>query len=191
MISITKNKNTQQNKRKYINLNNNRFKSIYPTKASKRYFLGVRIKLRKPVIGNFKLLSLIDQSRPNIKVIVSKARRANIVNRSRTSKFYLVNSDINQKSTDKQWKYLEERADSWRKQLFFKGKKLTVFSVYSDMIVNQDTIEDTAQGWELSIEEVAEAIEYCQINQELIQQEAEEERRYLLENGVNLEETTY
>lgn len=99
-----------------------------------------------------------------------------------------IKSAINDSST--QWQYLEKRSDSWRKQLFFRGKKLTAFSVYSDMMVNKDTIEETAEGWELPIEAVKEAIEYCQNNQQLIQQEAEEERLYLQENGVNIEETT-
>ena len=91
------------------------------------------------------------------------------------------------KTTKTQWQYLEQRPDSWRKQLYLVGRKLTAFTVWSDMIVNGDTLEETAENWDLPLLAVKEAIEYCEANQELLKQEAEEERRYLEERGVILE----
>ena len=55
------------------------------------------------------------------------------------------------------------------------------------MIANEDTLEETADNWDLSIEAIREAIEYCENNQELLKSEAEQERRYLEERGVVLE----
>ncbi len=86
-----------------------------------------------------------------------------------------------------QWQYLEPRPSSWRKQLYIKGRKLTAFTVWSDMIANEDTLEETADNWNLPLEVIREAIEYCENNQELLKSEAEEERCYLEERGVVLE----
>ncbi len=90
-------------------------------------------------------------------------------------------------TTKTQWQYLESRPSSWRKQLYLKGRKLTAFTVWSDMIANEDTIDETAENWDLPLEAIREAIEYCETNQELLKSEAEEERRYLEERGVLLE----
>ncbi|MGK7954526.1 MAG: hypothetical protein AB4063_04580 [Crocosphaera sp.] len=89
--------------------------------------------------------------------------------------------------TKTQWQYLESRQNSWRKQLYIKGRKLTAFGVWSDMMVNGDTLEETADNWEIPLEAVQEVIEYCEAYQDLITAEADSERRYLEERGVPLE----
>ena len=89
--------------------------------------------------------------------------------------------------TTTQWQYLEKRPHLWRKQLYFKGKRLKAFDVWMDMMVNKETPEEAAENWDLSLDAVMEAIEYCQTHQELLNQEAEEERRYLEERGISLE----
>ncbi|NCS31269.1 MAG: hypothetical protein GPJ18_23215 [Microcystis aeruginosa F13-15] len=86
-----------------------------------------------------------------------------------------------------QWQYLEKRPHSWRQQLYVKGSKLTAFTVWSDAIANKMTPEEVADSKELPLAAVLEAIEYCQTHQELLQQEAEAERRYLEARGVALE----
>jgi uncharacterized protein (DUF433 family) len=90
-------------------------------------------------------------------------------------------------SAKTQWQFLEQRPDNWRQQLYLKGKKLRAHIVWSDMIVNQWSIEETAYNWDLPIEAVIEAIEYCQTHQELLAQEADEERQYLNQHGVTIE----
>ena len=91
-------------------------------------------------------------------------------------------------STSKaQWQYLEPRPDSWRKQLYMKGRKLTAFTVWSDMLVNEMSPEEVADSKDLPIAAVTEAISYCETNRELLEQEAKAERRYLEERGVILE----
>jgi hypothetical protein len=42
----------------------------------------------------------------------------------------------------------------------------------------------------LSLDEVAEAIAYCEANQDVLKQDAESERRYLEERGIDLEPKT-
>lgn len=94
------------------------------------------------------------------------------------------------KETSSQWQYLEPRPDSWRKQLFFKGRKLRPSTLWISMLVEKMTPEETADNWELSLDEVNEAIAYCEANQEVLKQDAETERRYLEERGVELEPKT-
>ncbi|MGL5795071.1 MAG: hypothetical protein ACRC06_11850 [Waterburya sp.] len=90
-------------------------------------------------------------------------------------------------SSKTQWQYLESRSDSWRKQLYIKERKLTAFTVWSDSIANDETPSEAAINWNLPIEAITEAIEYCETHQELLIEEAESERRYLEERGVVLE----
>ena len=94
------------------------------------------------------------------------------------------------KTTKTKWQYLEQRPDSWRKQLYLVGRKLRAHNVWSDMMVNQWSLEETAYNWDLPIEAVREAIEYCQTHLSLLEQEAESERLYLEEQGVSIEPKT-
>jgi hypothetical protein len=86
-----------------------------------------------------------------------------------------------------QWQYLEPRLDSWRKQLYMKGRKLTAFTVWSDLIVNEMSPEEIADSKDLPIAAVKEAIAYCETNRELLELEAKAERCYLEDRGVMLE----
>ncbi|MGK7876851.1 MAG: hypothetical protein AB4426_27250 [Xenococcaceae cyanobacterium] len=90
-------------------------------------------------------------------------------------------------TTKPQWQYLEERPQSWRQQLYIKGRKLRARTVWSDMLVNGDTPSEAADNWNLPLPAILEVISYCETNRELLQQEAEEEHRYLEERGVALE----
>ena len=86
-----------------------------------------------------------------------------------------------------QWQYLEQRPHEWRKQLYFKGRRLRPFTVWSTMQVEEMTPSEAADNWNLSLDEVAEAIAYCEANQDVLKQDAEAERSYLEERGIDLE----
>ena len=88
--------------------------------------------------------------------------------------------------TKTQWQYLEKRSHPWRQQLYIKGRRVKANVIYSDMIVNEETPEEAAENWDLPLAAISEVIEYCQSHQELLKQEAAEERRIVLE-GVTLE----
>ncbi len=88
--------------------------------------------------------------------------------------------------TKTQWQYLEKRSHPWRQQLYIKGRRVKASVIYSDMIVNEETPEEAAENWDLPLAAISEVIEYCQSHQELLKQEAAEERRIVLE-GVTLE----
>lgn len=86
-----------------------------------------------------------------------------------------------------EWKYLVQRPESWKKQLFVKGRRLTAFQVWSDMLVNKMTPVETAEDWDLPEEAIQEIIDYCEANKDLLKMEAQEEKLYLLSHGVRLE----
>jgi uncharacterized protein (DUF433 family) len=89
-----------------------------------------------------------------------------------------------------QWEYLEQRPESWRQQLYIKGRRLRAFTVWMDMVVNELTPQDVAENKKLPLAVVEEAILYCQSNQELLENEAEEERRRLEAKGISFEPRT-
>ena len=89
--------------------------------------------------------------------------------------------------TTTQWQYLESRTHPWRKQLYLKGRKLRAFTLWVNMNINEMTIEEAADNWDLPLVAIHEVINYCEANRELLKQEAEEERRRLEVKGVCLE----
>lgn len=86
-----------------------------------------------------------------------------------------------------EWKYLEPRPDSWRRQLFVKGRKLPASVVWSGMLANHETREQTGENWELPVAAVDECIRYCESHRELLAAEADEVERFLSEEGVTIE----
>ena len=89
-----------------------------------------------------------------------------------------------------QWQYLEQRPHPWRKQLYIKGRKLRAFTLRANMIANSLTSSEAADNWELPIAAIEEVIEYCDTHQDLLRQEAFEEKRRLVKEGVVLEPKT-
>ncbi|MCL5103772.1 MAG: hypothetical protein M1133_06615 [Armatimonadetes bacterium] len=85
------------------------------------------------------------------------------------------------------WKYLIRRPNTWRRQLFVKGRKLLASDVWSDMIANNMTRQEIAEDWDLPLEAIDELIAYCEQNRALIAMEADEERRGLPAEGAELE----
>ena len=86
-----------------------------------------------------------------------------------------------------EWTYLVARPHPWRRQLFVKGRRLRAFTVWMDMQTNGMTPEEAADNWDLPLAAIEEIRRYCEEQRALLEMEAEEERRRLLEEGVNLE----
>ncbi|MDZ7956175.1 hypothetical protein [Nostoc sp. DedQUE09] len=57
------------------------------------------------------------------------------------------------------------------------------------MIVNQMSIEEAADNWNLPLAAIEEAIHYCESHQELLKLEAEEERYCLEQQSSELYST--
>lgn len=82
------------------------------------------------------------------------------------------------------WKYLAPRSHPWRKQLYLKGRRLKAADVWSAMLVNGFTKEETALNWDLPLEAIEEISQYCEENRKLLEMEADEEKRLLAERGI-------
>lgn len=85
------------------------------------------------------------------------------------------------------WNYLAPRSHKWRKQLYVKGRKLKASDVWSSMIANKMTREETAIDWDLPLEAIDEIIEYCESHRNLLKMEADEEKLLLYQMGFNVD----
>jgi hypothetical protein len=55
------------------------------------------------------------------------------------------------------------------------------------MLINQMTVEQAAENWDLPLAAIHEVIQYCEHHQDLLKLEAEEERYRLELEGASLE----
>ena len=81
------------------------------------------------------------------------------------------------------YRFLEWRPHSWRKQPYLKGRRMTVANVVYGMRANKLTPEKAAEDFDLPLEQIREALLYYQRHPEVVQQDQEEERRYLESKG--------
>ena len=70
----------------------------------------------------------------------------------------------------------------WRRQLYLKGRNLTVRQLVGAMKANQFTEEQAAANYNLPVDAIREALTYAEENAELLDLEAAYER-YLLVQG--------
>lgn len=78
---------------------------------------------------------------------------------------------------ERRYRHLVRVRHPWRRQLSFKGRRLTVGQLVAQMKANAMDTEAAADAFDLPIEAVAEALDYAQRNVELLALEAAEERR--------------
>lgn len=78
------------------------------------------------------------------------------------------------------------RPHPWRKQLSIKGRKLYAATLWRDLLANQLTPEQAADNWNLPLAAIHEAVSYCEMHQDLLALEAEEERYRLPLGGLAL-----
>jgi uncharacterized protein (DUF433 family) len=84
------------------------------------------------------------------------------------------------------YEFLTAHPDSGYQQLYLKGRNMRVGQLIYTMRANQMTAEEAAADMDLPIAQVREAEVYYQIHRELIEREADEEKRRLIASGVNL-----
>lgn len=84
------------------------------------------------------------------------------------------------------WKYLVDIAHPWKRELYIKGRKLPVSTVYFGMLANKLNRKQAADNWDLPVEAIDEVISYCEHNKALLEMEADEEKRRLEKMGINI-----
>ncbi|MBM4254995.1 MAG: DUF104 domain-containing protein [Deltaproteobacteria bacterium] len=83
--------------------------------------------------------------------------------------------------------YLVARDHPRRRQLYVKERNLTVGQLVRSIRADHLLPADAAERYDLPLAAIEEALAYYQAHRELIEAEAEAEKRYLLEKGYPLE----
>ena len=85
------------------------------------------------------------------------------------------------------WKYLEANPKSAYKQLFLKGRRIRARDLYGMFMSAEEpmTPPEIAADYNLPIEEVEEAIAYCQTDPPEIREDFEREERIMEATGMN------
>lgn len=74
------------------------------------------------------------------------------------------------------YQYLEPRTGTRFRQLFFKGRRLSAEDLYRQTIGEDPrTPEEVAEDFDVPVDAVREAINYCTHHEELLRREREEE----------------
>ena len=83
------------------------------------------------------------------------------------------------------YKYLVSRPDTWRQQLYVRGRRLRASNVHIAMLANNLTPQAAADDWDLPLEAIDEITRYCVANRALISSEAAIEKLRLIEDGLD------
>jgi predicted DNA-binding antitoxin AbrB/MazE fold protein len=102
-------------------------------------------------------------------------------------RFTLLLSEAVREHPQAGYRHLVARADSWRHQLYVKGRNLTVGQLVSSMRADHLLSEQAAERYDLPLEAIQEALAYYQAHCEEIDAEVAAEKRYLHEKGYTLE----
>lgn len=85
------------------------------------------------------------------------------------------------------YQHLVVRDHSRRRQLYLRGRNLTVGQLVYSMRADHLLPEQAAERYDLPLEAIQEALGYYQAHRAVIDAEAEAEKRYLQEKGYTLE----
>ena len=108
-----------------------------------------------------------------------KEKAAELSENERLELISELKKSLNNSERAKEWQFLAPRPHKWRKQLYIKNSRLPAFAIWSDLIVNEMTVEEAAENWDLPMAAIQEALLYCELNKELLAFEADEEGRRL------------
>jgi uncharacterized protein (DUF433 family) len=80
---------------------------------------------------------------------------------------------------------LEPHPDNWRKQLWLKGRNMTVGMLVYGMRGNGtlDDLDRASRKFALPVEQIQQALDYYRTHKALVEAEADEEKRWLAEHG--------
>ena len=85
------------------------------------------------------------------------------------------------------YEYLIARPDSWRRQLWLRGRHMTVGQLIAWMRVNGFSPEEVADDFDLPLAQVQEALAYYETHRDLVDAELREEKNYLRAKGYAVE----
>lgn len=85
------------------------------------------------------------------------------------------------------YRHLEARPDAHRKQLWLKGRRMTVGQLVASISAEKLTAEKAAARFALPLEQVQEALDYFEANRDLVNRELRSEKKWLREHGYAVE----
>jgi uncharacterized protein (DUF433 family) len=86
----------------------------------------------------------------------------------------------------KDYQYLERRRGSNYAQLYVKGRGIRAEVLYRHSVGSEPrTPEEVARDFELPVEAVREAIDYCLQNEPLLREEREREQTWFRQQGLD------
>ena len=88
------------------------------------------------------------------------------------------------------YQYLVSRPHPWKKQLFLKGRNMTVGQLISTIEANNLSEEEAAEDLALPVEQIKEARTYYQTHRTLVDMEAQEEAARLSGKGYFQDDQT-
>jgi uncharacterized protein (DUF433 family) len=85
------------------------------------------------------------------------------------------------------WKYLAPNPKSKYKQLFIKGTRIRAEVIYGLTVDGSEPVtpEEVAEGYDLPLEAVREAIAYCESQGDVIAEDHRMEERIMEATGMN------
>lgn len=81
------------------------------------------------------------------------------------------------------YKHLVAREHPWRRQLWLKGRSMTVGQFVATAAIEGWSVEEAADQMSLPIEQVREAFHYHEANRELVDSELRQEKERLRAKG--------
>jgi uncharacterized protein (DUF433 family) len=81
------------------------------------------------------------------------------------------------------WKHLVARRHPWRRQLYIKGRNMTVRQLVGTVKANKFSEEEAARNLDLPVDAIREALQYAQTHKELLDYETAYERLLLAKKG--------
>jgi uncharacterized protein (DUF433 family) len=85
------------------------------------------------------------------------------------------------------WRYLVRRPESPYKQLYLKGRSITVGNIVYTMRANKWTPAEVAYQYDLPIEQIEEAIRYYERHRDVVDGDAQEDRRQAEAQGIPID----
>ncbi|HEV3235937.1 MAG TPA: hypothetical protein VGZ25_03050 [Gemmataceae bacterium] len=84
------------------------------------------------------------------------------------------------------YKYLAPRLDSNYRQFFYTERKIFAQTLYRETVgIDPRTPEEVAHDYDVPVEAVYEAIDYCLKNEDLLRKERDEEQALIKARGLD------
>lgn len=83
--------------------------------------------------------------------------------------------------------YLVRRSHPWRRQLYLRGRNMTVGQLVAAMNANNSSPEQASIDLELPLVQIHEALAYYEANRDLVDTELREDKKRLTAKGYAVE----